>query len=451
MKTIMTFLFSFLCLSMLAQNVSVNFAGVNKNKEYQVVIDGISYYSTNSVSTNSNRTRAIDVPNLKLGTHELAVYRVRNNNNTYSNGNANNTVQGDPIYSKTFQLRDGYDMHITVRANGMVSFSEKRMQPQYGQNRAPMSSTAFNQLVLNVRNARYQSRKINMIRNAFNTAANSFTTSQVRQLLLLVNAENQRLELAKLSYKKVTDPANFSYVYDVFNNETTRDALDDHIVSQGGNISSVDNSAGYGTAMSAANFNEVLQRIHNQSQHQGKISEVRNALNNTYNYFNVAQIKQLLSFISSETERLNLAKLSYTRVADRNNFNQLVDLFYNQSQRDELNNFILSNGGSANNNTYKAPMSDASFTEVYNKARNHFFQKNTVNDVRSAFSNTSYNFTTDQVRQLLLLVKTDADRLALAKLGYARVVDKANYTQLLDLFTIQSNQTELDIFIRAQQ
>lgn len=450
MKTVITFLLSLISLSLFAQNVSITFAGANKNKQYQVVIDGISYYSTNSTNTNSNRTKAIDIPNLEIGTHELALYSM-GNNNTYSDGSTNNNTQAQPIYAKSFQLREGYDMNITVRANGMVSFSEKRSQPQYGQSRVPMSSTAFNQLLINVRNTRYQSDKISMIKTAFNTAANSFTTSQVRQLLLLVNAENQRLELAKLSYRKITDPANFSYVYDVLTKETDRDALDDYIVSQGGNISSVDNNVGYGSAMSAANFNEVLQRIYNESQQQGKVAEIRTALNSSSNYFNTAQIKQLLSFVSSETERLILAKLAYNRVADRNNFNQLVDLFYIQSNRNQLNDFIVSNGGSANTNSYKAPMTDASFNQIYTKARSHFFQKNTVNDVKSALSNTSYNFTTDQVRQLLLLVKTDADRLALAKLGYARVVDPVNYTQLLDLFTIQSNQTELDIFIRAQK
>lgn len=451
MKTLITLLVGFFSLSSLAQNVSIHFAGANKNREYQVVIDGTSYYSTNSINTNSNRTKTIDIPNLELGTHELAVYHLGNNNNNYPDGNNTTNVEGQPAYSKSFQLRQGYDMIITVRANGMVSFSEKRSQPQYGQNRVPMSSTAFNQLLVNVRNTRYQSDKINMIRGAFNTNANSFTTSQVRQLLLLVNAENQRLELAKLSYSKITDPTNFSYVYDVFNNESNRDALDNYIVSQGGSISTVDNNAGFGTAMSTQSFNEVLQRIYNQSYQQGKVSEIRSALNSSYNYFNTAQIKQLLSFVNSETERLDLAKLAYNRVADRNNFSQLVDVFYTQSNRDELNSFIVRNGGMANNNSYKAPMTDASFNQIYTKARSHFFQKNTLSDIKTAFSNTSYNFTTDQVRQLLLLVKTDADKLAFAKLAYPRVVDPINYSQLLDLFTIQSNQTELDIFIKAQQ
>ena len=147
---------------------------------------------------------------------------------------------------------------------------------------------------------------------------------------------------------------------------------------------------------------------------------------------------------------MSLAKLAFSHTADPSNFNQLVDLFYLQYNRDELNRYIVSNGGVANTTVYKAPMSDANFTQIYNKARSHFFLKNTLNEIKSAFNNTANNFSTDQVRQLLLLARAEADKLVLAKLAYPRVVDTGNFSQLLDLFTIQSNRTELEIFINAQ-
>ena len=452
MKTFITLLLSFLSLSLLAQNVTITFAGANKNRNYQVVIDGISYYSANHVSTGNNARKVINIPGLDAGSHTIAVYRLGNNNNTYSDG-TNNPAQGTEVYSKTFQLRDDYDMNITVRANGLVSFTEKKAQNQYtSQSGNPMTATAFNQLLINVRNKRYQSDKINMIRNAFNTTSNYFTTSQVRQLISLVNAESRRLELAKLSYKKVTDPGNFSYVYDALNSEASRDALDDYVVAQGGTISTTDASAAFGTRsiISPSGFDQLLVNIQNKSYQTDRITEVRNAFNSTYYNYTTAQIKQLLSLISSETERLSLAKLAFSHTDDPSNFNQLVDLFIIQSNRDNLNSFIVSNGGVANTTVYRAPMTEASFTQLYNKARSHFFPWNTVKDIRTAFENTNYNFTTAQVKQLLLLVKAEPDRLALAKMAYPRTVDTGNYTQLLDLFTIQSNKTELEIFINAQ-
>ena len=451
MKTLITLLLSFLSLSLLAQNVNITFAGTNKNRNFQVVIDGASYYSASSVS--SNGRQMVSMPNLTAGSHTLEVYNVGNNNNTYSNGSTNNPVNGEPLYEKTFQLRQGYDMNIAVRGNGAVSFTEKRAKNQYSaQTGTPMSATAFNQLLLNVRNKRYQSDKINMISTAFNTTANYFTTSQVRQLILLVNSESRRLELAKLSYKKITDPANFSYVYDVLNSEASRDALDDYVVSMGGSVASTDANAAFGTrsTITSSGFNQLLINVQNQTYQSNRVTEIKNAFNSTYYNYTTAQIRQLLSLVSTEADRLSLAKLAFSHTADPSYFNQLVDLFYTQSYRDELNNFIVNNGGVANTTVYKAPMTDASFNQIYNKARTHFFSWDTVKDIKNVFNNTANNFSTEQVKQLLLLVKTEPDRLALAKLAYPRVVDAGNFSQLLDLFTIQSNRSELEIFINAQ-
>jgi hypothetical protein len=399
----------------------------------------------------------VTIPNLAPGAHNLDVYVLGNNNTTYSDGSANSSVQGEPAYSKTFQLRQGYDMNLSVRGNGLVSFTERKSKTQYNaQTGGAMSTTAFNQLVQNVLNKRYQSDKIIAVRNAFNTTGNYFTSAQARQLLLMINSERRRLELAKLSYSKVTDKTNFTTVYNVLNSEASRDALDDYVVAQGGSISSTENNTAYGnnpaygSPMTDANFNQLLSRTTNYLYQDDRLTEIRNAFNSTYNYFNTTQIKQLLTLINAETDRLSLAKLAFARVVDRNNFNQVVDLFYSQYNRDELNRFIINNGGVANTTTFKAPMTDASFTQIYNKARAHFFQKNTLNDIRNAFNNTGNNFSTAQVKQLLMLANTEPDKLALAKLAYPRVVDPVNFSQLLDLFSVQSNRTELDIFIKAQ-
>lgn len=466
MKTLLMLLISFLSLSLAAQNIEITFAATNPNKNYQVVIDGASYYSANGI--NDNGRKVINIPNLTAGSHTLEVYSMGNNNNIYTNGSTNSPIEGEEVYSKTFQLRQGYDMDIAVRPNGLVSFTEKRAEVQNTSTSGLAMSTAnFNRLLQSIRIKRYQSEKITMIKKAFTTTANKFTSSQVRQLLLLITAESRRLELAKLSYKKVTDTDEFTTVYDVLKSEAGRDSLDDYVVSQGGNSTDEDDNAAYDRRnnMSATNFNQLLQRVQNQSYQSGRVTEIRNALNSSYNYFSTAQLNQMLLLVSSETDRLTLAKLAYPRTTDVTNFNQLVDLFNTQYNRDELNRFIVSNGGVANNNnntnnntnnnntnnTYRIPMTDASFNQIYTKARSHFFQRNTVNDIRTAFVSTSNNFTTEQVKQLLMLSTAEADRLALAKLAYPRVVDVTNFSLLLDLFAMQSNRTELDNFIKAQK
>jgi hypothetical protein len=86
----------------------------------------------------------------------------------------------------------------------------------------------------------------------------------------------------------------------------------------------------YNRAMSDHEFNQVLQKIRNQWF--GKLSTARDEINS--HYFNTSQVKQILRVFSSESDRLELAKLSYKNVADRQNFRQLYDLFSYQSQTD---------------------------------------------------------------------------------------------------------------------
>jgi hypothetical protein len=72
-----------------------------------------------------------------------------------------------------------------------------------------------------------------------------------------------------------------------------------------------------------------------------------------------------------------------------------------------------------------------------------------VSDIKTAFNNTSNYFTVEQVRSLLSLVSSEADRLTLAKQAYLRVVDPASFTQLFDMFTSQTSIDELNNYIKA--
>jgi hypothetical protein len=92
---------------------------------------------------------------------------------------------------------------------------------------------------------------------------------------------------------------------------------------------------GYRQAMNDYDFNQLLQKI--QKQWLGKISSAKEAVNN--NYFNTYQVKQVLQIFSSESDRLELVKLSYKNVVDQQNFRQLYDLFSYESQS-ELDRYI---------------------------------------------------------------------------------------------------------------
>jgi hypothetical protein len=88
------------------------------------------------------------------------------------------------------------------------------------------------------------------------------------------------------------------------------------------------NNNEYRQAMSDYEFNQVLQKI--RSQWIGKLSTARDEVDS--HYFTISQMKQVLQLFSSESDKLELAKLSYKNIVDRQNFRQLYDLFSYRSQ-----------------------------------------------------------------------------------------------------------------------
>ena len=373
-------------------------------------------------------TQLYDVFNSNSSRDDLALF-VQNNPN-YNNTNNNNNDRND---------RDR-DRNDRDRRNNNSGY------------KTPMADYTFTQLLETVNSQYSQSAKYNTISGSINNGANYFTTSQVRQLLRLINSESEKLALAKQSYLRVTDPANFSTLYDLFYNASSKDELNNYVVQNGGTGNYNNNSR---TPMVDYQFSQLVQTVNSQYNQSEKYNTISGAFNNSVNYFTTYQVTQLLSLINTEGEKLALAKQSYLRVTDPANFNTLYDLFYNQSSRNELNNYVVQNGGTGNNNNgnynnnSRTPMTDAAFSQVLQKVSNHFLPWDKARDARDAFNNTANYFSSTQVRQVLTVITSEADRLELAKLAWSRITDPTYFSQLSDLFTSQSNRDELNAYVAA--
>jgi hypothetical protein len=431
MKSLIILLVSIICsLSMLAQTITIQFRGTNKVRNFQAVIDGDSYYSnTNKIKPGNAIQKSITINDADTGTHSLEMYRA-NNSASKNNG----TITGSPILSTTFRVREGYDMIIGVRQNGRVTFTEKKMATGNGD----AYQNNYNQLLSQVNNYSSQADRVSALRNAFNSPNNYFTSGQVKQLLSLVYNESTRLELAKLAYPGVTDPANYSTVNDVLTQQASRDDLYNFTHSSG--------TASVKTAMNDYAFSQLLQRINANASTWDRVRVIRETVSQANNYLSIAQLRQLMSIAPAESDRLDIARMAYKNITDPQNYAQVLDLISTQSSRDELVTYIRANGG-AITYTARTPMADAAFTQLLQKASNHFLPWDKVRDVKNAVSDVSNYFTTAQVRQLLNIVATEADRLDIAKTAYRNVTDAGNYRQLYDMFANQSSRDELNTYI----
>ena len=451
MKAILIILLcDFLSLSTFAQStqsVNIIFNGINHNtRNYKVILDGNSFFSNKNYTTVNNNQNTVAIENLETTKHTIKVYRLANNNPKY-----NSTSKSTFVYSKTFDLREDYDMDITINANGRVQFSESSTSGIGESNdKTLMANYEFNQLMQSVRSKFSQALKGETENDAFNNSNNYFSTSQIRQLLTLITSESDRVDLAKLSYRSVTDSANFAQLYDLFKTKGSRDELNDFLRSKGWNIHT--DPSLIKTPMPDNKFNSLLQSVRNKFSQALKGETENDAFNNSNNYFSVSQIRQFLALITSESDRVDLAKLSYRSVTDSSNFNQLYDLFKIKGNRDELNDFLRSKGWNIpdDQSLVKTPMADIKFNSLVQSVQSKWSQALKGETENDAFNNSNNYFRTSQIRQLLILITSENDRLDLAKLSYRSVTDSANFTQLYDLFKTQARKDELNNFLRTK-
>jgi hypothetical protein len=426
--TIISFLVAFTIYAQQVGNiVTIVVNGINNIK---VTVDNRNYNLTSSNSSSST----ITITNLATGQHSFLVSRTAQNSNTSER------------ISTIFNLRNGFDMLIRINTNGSIELIETK---KTGNNeyRNPMTAANFNTLLKNVQLQRSTNGKRTVIANAFNRTDNYFTTNQVVQLLKQVNSESFRLQLAKLAYPIITDRNYFNQVYDLLNSQASRNELDNFINeynSTDNNDSNDNNTNGH---MSDENFNTLYQTIQKQWPVNTQISSITNAFNNSNNNFTTYQARQLILLISSESNRLQLAKLSYRSIVNKNNFNQLYDILNSQSSKDELAAYVNNynnNGGNSN-----GAMSDANFNTLYQTIEQQWPVNTQISSITNAFNNSNNYFTTYQARQLILLITSENNRLQLAKLSYRSIVDKNNFNQLYDLFNSQSSKDELLAYVNS--
>lgn len=457
LSLILVSLFSYILVS--AQSVTLRFDGANNPnaanvRHFAVDIDGKTYYSANAEAVGTTAATQLVLDQLSPGTHELAVHRI-NSNATVS------STKGTAVYTNSFRLRQGYDMLISIKRNGQVTFSEKRITGNSAtagtSKKTALNDTEFDKLLQSVKAKWSQTARYTSIKTSISNKANYFTTHQLGELLMTITSEAKRLELAKAGYVKVTDQENFADTRDLFDSQANKDNIDKFILSKNPQtVVGATTETYYGRQpMATSKFNQLMTTVRNQYQQTGKYAVIRDAFNVTDNYFTTSQVRQLLTLITSETDRLSLAKMSYAHVSDPTNFTSLNYLFTTQANRDELSNYVkygeTTTSTPSADYSNRTAMSDGDFSKLQLKARLHFRQSSTVEDVREALLNKDNYFTIEQIRSLLTLIAAESDRLALAKLAYHRSTDPAKISTLNDLFSTQASIDELNNYLRTNK
>jgi hypothetical protein len=203
--------------------------------------------------------------------------------------------------------------------------------------------------------------------------------------------------------------------------------------------------------MSDAAFNTMYRDVANSWGLGVKMNRLSEIFNNLNNLFSTAQAEQLIRLVSSESNRLTLAKAAYDNIVDPANFHLLYDVLASQSSRDELDLYVKNNtSGGTGYGIRTLPMSDAEFNRIYEEVAESWGFGVKMNKLTEIFNNASYSFSTTQARQLVLLVSAESNRLQLAKASYDNITDPENFTAMYDVFNDQASRDELAEYVRSR-
>lgn len=100
-------------------------------------------------------------------------------------------------------------------------------------------------------------------------------------------------------------------------------------------------------------------------------------------------------------------------------------------------------------NGYSNVMTTRDFESVKEQIRKEWFESSRLVSVKTIISKN--NFTTQQVKEMMLLFTFENNRLEVAKAAYRRTVDKQRYFELNDAFTFSSSRDDLARFIRESR
>lgn len=237
MKTIFT-LFASLFMSIAvfaAKNNTILTVKSVDQSDISIVLDGKRFDADDN---------SIMIQGLQNGTHDIKVYRERNNGVFSIFGK-----RYELVYNTSISIKNNRHLFITIERNGRISMIENKIKKGYVQNddrmydndsrydydrdgkwgdydsheayARGMNDREFSNVLKQIDKEWLESNKLKSALQI--VRANTLSAAQVKELLLLFSFENNKLELAKQAYASTVDKENYDMVFDVFsfNNSKT--------------------------------------------------------------------------------------------------------------------------------------------------------------------------------------------------------------------------------------
>jgi hypothetical protein len=248
MKKIFTlFISSIFTLSLLAFDGSrLSISTLGNNKNLKIEIDGRKIYF---------QDKSISIRNLNEGYHQVKIFLENSRENVRENRNGNGNGFGrrsEMIYNNSVYLKRGFVIDIIISRYGKIFIDENRMDRNsewynedddydfgnengngYGNGNNGggwnngygnvMNARDFDQLKESLKKEWFENNRITSVKMV--TDKTNFTAQQVKDLMLLFVFENNKLEVAKYTYRKIVDKQNYYILNDALTFSSSKEEL----------------------------------------------------------------------------------------------------------------------------------------------------------------------------------------------------------------------------------
>lgn len=307
----------------------------NNVKNYEAVVDDVSYYSDNS----SEQRNTIWLNNFQPGQHSIKVYPLKNASHEERTGNS-------PVYASTFTIRDGYDTKIAVKTDGQVQISERLSSGQAATE--DKESVVKSPVKHNARHSKLIHKPTNPgTIKTYDETNNSVTSTTKDQVDEHEDDYNKTRTTVRHSRKRFDTAVivDGSTITDDTEPGNTDEKIDE---TKTGSPSSErfdnkDNQESAGVPMDDKAFSDLYEKLRNEWLPGQKMKTLTNEFLNTDDKFSTAQAKQLILLVTDELNRIKLAKSSYHNITDPENFSEINDVFRHPESKEQLDDFIGKN------------------------------------------------------------------------------------------------------------
>jgi hypothetical protein len=202
--------------------------------------------------------------------------------------------------------------------------------------------------------------------------------------------------------------------------------------------------------MHRADFDHLYETVSNQASDSRKIRTASFAIEN--NLMTAGQISLLLSLLSFERYKLELAKTGWLHVYDPGNYFKVLNLFLFNSSAQEMQDFMSANPrpmpsqySSHAYNLQTVAMHPARFREAKATVAAQAFDDSKLQIARQIAATNMLS--SQQLYELMALFAFEDTRLELAIFAYCNVYDPDNYFFTHKAFSFNSSVERLDATI----